>query len=309
MQSESRTAIFAAIAGNLAIAVTKLIAAFVTGSSAMFSEGIHSLVDTGNDGLLLLGFRKSQKPPDTQHPFGHGKELYFWSLVVAILIFALGGGMSVYEGVTHLSNPHLHDPTWNYVVLGVAFVFEGASSYFAFKAFRTEMRGKGVFKTIRASKDPTTFTVLFEDTAALLGLIVAFLGIYLAHLLNNPYLDGVASIVIGAILAVVAGFLAFESKGLLIGEGVDAEVLASIRAIAGADPAVAEVRKSLTMHFSPNEVLLTLDIRFKRHLRAEEIAAAVERVEKAIRDQHPEIKHIFVEATSLAPTEGQAIDA
>jgi divalent metal cation (Fe/Co/Zn/Cd) transporter len=170
------------------------------------------------------------------------------------------------------------------------------------------MRGKGVFKTIRASKDPTTFTVLFEDTAALLGLIVAFLGIFLAHLLNNPYLDGVASIVIGAILAVVAGFLAFESKGLLIGEGVDPEVLASIRSIAGADAAVAEVRKSLTMHFSPNEVLLTLDIRFKKHLGAEEIAAAVERVEKAIRDQHPEIKHIFVEAKSLAPTEGEAID-
>lgn len=306
MQSESRTAIFAAIAGNLAIAVTKLIAAFVTGSSAMLSEGIHSLVDTGNGGLLLLGFRRSQKPADAQHPFGHGKELYFWSLVVAILIFALGGGMSVYEGVTHLTHPQLHDPTWNYVVLGVAFIFEAASSYFAYKAFRTEMRGNGVFKTIRASKDPTTFTVLFEDTAALLGLIVAFLGIFLGHQLDNPYLDGVASIVIGAILAVVAGFLAFESKGLLIGEGVDAQVLASIRSIAGVDAAVAEVRKSLTMHFSPNDVLLTLDIRFKRHLRAEEIAAAIERVEKKIRDQHPEIKHIFVEAKSLSPTEAEA---
>src|SRR5258707_5468911 len=142
MQSESRTAIFAAIAGNLAIAVTKLIAAFVTGSSAMFSEGIHSLVDTGNGGLLLFGFRQSQKPADSQHPFGHGKELYFWSLVVAILIFALGGGMSVYEGVTHLSNPHLHDPTWNYGLLEVAFVFQGASTYSAFKAFRTSLRAK-----------------------------------------------------------------------------------------------------------------------------------------------------------------------
>src|SRR5260370_18344026 len=182
--------------------------------------------------------------------------------------------MSGVAGVRHLSNPQWHDPTCNYVVLGVAFVFEGASSYFAFTAFRTEMSGQGVFKAIRASKGPTTFTVLFEDTAALLGLIVAFLGIYLAHLLNHPYLYGVASIVIGAILAVVAGFLAFESKGLLIGEGVDAEVLASIRSIAGADAAVAEVRKSLTMHFSPNEVLLTLDIRFNRHLRAEETASA-----------------------------------
>jgi cation diffusion facilitator family transporter len=301
MGTESRTAIFAAIAGNLAIAATKLVAAFFTGSSAMLSEGIHSLVDTGNGGLLLLGFRKSQKPADATHPFGHGKELYFWSLVVAILIFALGGGMSIYEGVTHMSQAKLHDPTWNYLVLGVAFVFEGISSVFAYKAFRRERGSQGVFETIRASKDPTTFTVLFEDTAALLGLIVAFLGIFLGHLLQNPYLDGVASIVIGAILAVVAGFLAFESKGLLIGEGVDPQVLASIRAIASKDPAVHEVRKSLTMHFSPTDVLLTLDIRFKRDLKAEEIAAAIDRIERAIRHQHPEINHIFVEAKSLGP--------
>ncbi len=306
MSTESRTAIFAAIAGNLAIAATKLIAAFFTGSSAMLSEGIHSLVDTGNGGLLLLGLRKSQKPADANHPFGHGKELYFWSLVVAILIFALGGGMSVYEGVTHLSQAQLHDPTWNYVVLGFAIVFESFSFYFAYQAFRKEMSGQGVFKTIRASKDPTTFTVLFEDTAALLGLVVAFLGILLGHQLNNPYLDGVASIVIGIILAVVAGFLAFESKGLLIGEGVDPAVLASIRSIAGADPAVEEVRKSLTMHFSPSDVLLTLDIRFKKDLTAEEIATGVERLEKEIRDQHPEIQHIFIEAKSL--TKAQAAE-
>src|SRR3982074_1768572 len=199
MQTESRTAIFAAITGNLAIAATKFVAAFFTGSSAMLSEGIHSLVDTGNGGLLLLGFRMSQKPPDANHPFGHGKELYFWSLVVAILIFALGGGMSVYEGVTHLSHPQGHHSMWDYVVLGFAIVFESFSFYFAFRAFQSQMTGQGVFQTIRASKDPTTFTVLFEDTAALLGLIVAFLGIFLGHLLNNPYLDGVASVGIGAI--------------------------------------------------------------------------------------------------------------
>jgi cation diffusion facilitator family transporter len=299
MQTESRTAIFAAIAGNLAIAATKFVAAFFTGSSAMLSEGIHSLVDTGNGWLMLLGFRQSQKPPDADHPFGHGKELYFWSLVVAILIFALGGGMSVYEGVTHLSHPQVHHSILNYLVLGFAIVFESLSFYFAYRAFRTEMSGQGVFETIRSSKDPTTFTVLFEDTAALLGLLVAFVGIFLGHWLNNPYLDGVASIVIGLILAVVAGFLAYESKGLLIGEGVDPAVLASIRSIAAADPAVAEVRKSLTMHFSPDDVLLTLDLGFKKHLTAEKIAAAVNRLEKQIRDQHPEIKHIFIEAKSL----------
>jgi cation diffusion facilitator family transporter len=299
MQEESRTAIFAAIAGNLAIAATKLTAAFFTGSSAMLSEGIHSLVDTGNGWLLLLGSRQSQKPADANHPFGHGMELYFWTLVVAILVFALGGGMSVYEGVTHLAHPQVHHSIWNYLVLGFAIIFESFSFYFAYQAFRKEMGGQGVLETIRVSKDPTTFTVLFEDTAALLGLGVAFLGIFLGHLLNNPYLDGVASIVIGAILAVVAGFLAFESKGLLIGEGVDPKTLVSIRSLAGDDPAVAEVRKSLTMHFSPNEVLLTLDIRFQKHLHAEEIAAAVNRLEKKIRDQHPQIKHIFIEAKSL----------
>ena len=303
MASESKTAIFAAITGNLAIATTKFAAAAFTGSSAMLSEGIHSLVDTGNGGLLLLGVRKSKKPPDATHPFGHGKELYFWSLIVAILIFALGGGMSVYEGVTHLANPHQNqDPTWNYVVLGVAIIFESASFYFAFRAFRKEMGRQGVLQTIHATKDPTTFTILFEDSAALLGLLVAFVGIFLGHVLNNPYLDGVASITIGVILGVVAGFLAYESKGLLIGEGVDEQTLNSIRKIAREDPAVVKVRKALTMHFGPYDVLLTLDIQFQEKLTAAEISAAVDHLEKKIRDQHPEIKHIFIEAKSLIKT-------
>jgi cation diffusion facilitator family transporter len=299
MTTDSKTAIFAAIAGNLAIAATKLVAAYFTGSSAMLSEGIHSLVDTGNGGLLLLGSKRAKKPADVNHPFGHGKELYFWSLVVAILIFALGGGMSVYEGVTHMMHPHLSDPTWNYVVLGFAIVFESISFFFAYKAFRTEMGTQGIFKTIRTSKDPTTFTVLFEDTAALLGLLVALIGIFLGHVLQNPYLDGAASVLIGVILGVVAAFLAYESKGLLIGEAVNPEVLTSIRSLVRADEAVDEVRKSLTMHFGPTEVLLTLDVRFKRHLKANQIAAAIDRLERNIRAKHPEIKHIFIEAKAL----------
>jgi cation diffusion facilitator family transporter len=299
MTGESRVAIVAAIVANLAIAVTKFAAAFFSGSSAMLSEGIHSLVDTGNGALLLLGFRRSQRPADPQHPFGHGKELYFWSLIVAILIFALGGGMSVYEGVTHLRHPHLSDPTWNYVVLGIAFVFESISSVLAFKAFRKEMRGQGVLKTIQASKDPTSFTVLFEDTAALLGLIVAFVGIWLAHLLNNPYLDGVASIVIGVILASVAAVLAYETKGLLIGESVDPETLAEIRSIAADDETVEEVRKSLTMHFGPQEVLLTLDIQFKQDLSAQQITDAINRIEANLRARHPQIRHLYIEAKSF----------
>jgi len=300
MASESKTAIVAAIAGNLAIAVTKFIAGAFTGSSAMLSEGIHSVVDTGNGALLLLGVRNSKRPPDATHPFGHGGEIYFWSLVVAILIFALGGGMSVYEGVTHLRHPNLiGDPTWNYVVLALAILFESISFYFAIKAFRKEQGRQGVWQTIRGSKDPTTFTILFEDTAALLGLVVALIGIFLGHQLNNPYLDGAASITIGVILGIVAAFLAYESKGLLIGEGVNPQTLESIRAIAITDPAVAEIRNALTMHFGPHDVLLTLDIRFEKELTAAEIAAAIEELEKKIQVRHPDIKHVFIEAKSL----------
>ncbi|MEK6334581.1 MAG: cation diffusion facilitator family transporter [Acidobacteriota bacterium] len=300
MASESRTAIFAAILGNLAIATTKFIAAGFSGSSAMLSEGIHSLVDTGNGALLLLGVRNSKRPPDARHPFGHGAEIYFWSLVVAILIFALGGGMSVYEGVTHIQHPNpIGNPTWNYVVLGLAIVFESISFYFAIKAFRKEQGRQGVWQTIRGSKDPTTFTILFEDTAALLGLVVALVGIFLGHQLNNPYLDGAASITIGVILGIVAVFLAYESKGLLIGEGVNPQTLDSIRAIAITDPAVAEIRNALTMHFGPHDVLLTLDIRFEKELTAAEIAAAIEELEKKIQVRHPDIKHVFIEAKSL----------
>ena len=299
MTSESKVAVFAAMAGNLAIAITKLIAAFFSGSSAMLSEGIHSIVDTGNGALLLVGLRQSRKPPDARHPFGHGKELHFWPLVVAIMIFALGGGMSVYEGVTHLMHPTHSDPTWNYVVLGIAFVFESISSVFAFKAFRGELKGQSPLAAIRNSKDPTSFTVLFEDTAALLGLVVAFLGIFLGSVLHNPYFDGMASIVIGLILAVVAAFLAYETKGLLIGEGVTPETLDSLRSIAAADPAVQELKKSLTMHFGPHEVLVTLDILFKRELTAEEITSAINRIEAAIRARHTEIKYVFIEAKAF----------
>ena len=299
MAGESRIAIFAAIVANLAIAITKFIAAFFSGSSAMLSEAIHSLVDTGNGARLLVGLRQSRKPADDNHPFGHGKELYFWPLIVAILVFSLGGGMSVYEGITHLAHPHHGDPTLSYVVLGLAFAFESISAFFAFKAFRNEMKGAGVLKTIRSSKDPTTFTVLFEDSAALAGLIVAFLGILLGHVLDNPYLDGIASIIIGVILAGVAVFLAYETKGLLIGEGVDPQTLQSIRAIAAADDSVQQVRKSLTMHFGPQEVLLALDVEFKSHLSAQDVAQAINRVEAAIRGRHPEIRHIFIEAKAL----------
>jgi cation diffusion facilitator family transporter len=300
MQSESRTAIIAAIIGNLAIAATKFTAAAFTGSSAMLSEGIHSLVDTGNGGLLLLGVKRSRRPPTPEHPFGHGKEIYFWALVVAILVFALGGGMSVYEGISHVRHPRpIGNPTINYVVLGLAILFEAISCFFAFKAFRKEMGQQTIFETIRGSKDPTTFTVLFEDTAAMLGLLVAFVGIFLGHQLNNPYLDGVASIVIGAILGGVAVFLAYESHSLLIGEGVSKETLANIRTIVSSDAAVADIREVLTLHFSPTDVLLNLNVRFNKEYTVSEVAAVIANLESKIRARYPEINHIFIETDSL----------
>lgn len=296
----SKKAVYAAIAGNSAIAVTKFIAGAATGSSAMIAEGVHSVVDTGNGMLILFGIRASQKPASELHPFGHGKELYFWTLIVAILIFAVGGGVSMYEGVRHLRHPTpISDPTWNYVVLGLAMIFEGFAWYVAYKQFGLERGKQPLLRAIRRSKDPTVFTVLFEDSAAMLGLIVAAIGITFAYYFDLPWMDGAASVLIGLILAGVAVFLAYESKGLLVGEGANPRTIESIRRIAGEDPAVARVVRSLTMHFGPQEVLLTLELQFRQALSSPEVTAAIERVDRAIRTAHPEIEHVFIEAQSI----------
>ncbi|CAN5714088.1 cation diffusion facilitator family transporter [soil metagenome] len=309
MAVESKTAIFAAIGGNLAIAIMKFTAAAFTGSSAMLSEGIHSLVDTGNGGLLLLGIHKSKQPADATHPFGYGKELYFWSLIVAVLIFGVGGGISIYEGIIHLIHPSpLEDPFWSYIVLGLALVFEGVVLVVAFKAFQV-LKGEeqDIWQAIKTSKDPTTFTVLFEDAAAMLGLIFAFLGIFLAHYFDNPYLDGVASVLIGVMLASVAVFLAYESKGLLVGEGTDPQTLESIRKLAEAEPGVKKVISPLTMYFGPHTILLTVDIEFDEKLSAMEVEDAVDRLEKSIRSEYPDIKHIYIEAGAISASGREAV--
>ncbi len=300
MASASRVAIFAAILGNVAIALTKFTAAYFSGSSAMLSEGIHSLVDTGNGGLLLLGLRKSRKPPDFTHPFGHGKELYFWSLIVAITIFALGGGLSIYQGITHLAKPEpLSDPFWNYVVLASAFVFESVSWMFGWKAFHKVKRKQSILEAIHKSKDPATFMVVFEDSGALLGLAIAFCGVFLGQRLHKPYLDGVASITIGLVLGAMSLFLAYESKGLLIGEGVDVETLRRLRAIVLTDPAVEHVNRLLTMYFGPREVMLALEVKFRDELTAKEIRHAVARVQATVRKEYPDITRIFFGSESL----------
>jgi len=303
---DSNTAIFAAIGGNFAIAVTKFIAAAVTGSSAMLAEGMHSLVDTGDGLLLLLGIRRSRRPADEAHPFGHGKELYFWTLIVALLIFALGGGMSIYEGITHLTHPEpITDARWSYIVIGIAVLFEGTSWVIALRQFDDARGDRGYLQAIRASKDPSTFTVLIEDSAALLGLLFAFLGIFLGQWLELPELDGVASIAIGLLLATVAVILARESKGLLIGEATDPATLADIRRLVRADPAVTGLARLLTVHFGPRTVLLTMEVRFSPDLDAADLAAAIARLDRAVRERHGEVCYTFFEAQSFGGVPAQ----
>ncbi|TKB12490.1 MAG: cation transporter [Mesorhizobium sp.] len=291
----SKRVIYAALAGNLAIALTKFAAAFFTGSSAMLSEGVHSLVDTGNGALLLYGMRRAARPPDRKHPLGHGRELYFWSFIVALLVFALGSGVSFYEGITHIMAPEpVVNAKVNYVVLGLSFLFEGSSWLVALKEFRQQKGKQGWFQAVRRSKDPSVYTVLFEDSAALLGLIVAFAGILSAELLDIPELDGAGSIGIAIILGATAIFLARESKGLLLGEPASPEVQRKVLAIAEEDPAVQRANGILSVHIGPQEIVAGLSIEFEDHLTAPEIEACVERLEARLRKEMPEIIKLFV---------------
>ncbi|WP_213019458.1 cation diffusion facilitator family transporter [Hymenobacter sp. BT559] len=300
--SSSKIVVYGAIAANVAIAIAKFAAAFFTGSAAMLSEGIHSLVDSGNGLLILLGLSRSARPADAEHPFGHGKELYFWTMIVAVLIFAVGGGLSLYEGYTHLQHPApLTDPTWNYWVLGLAIVFEGIACSLAFREFNKTRGDASFWKALRASRDPAVYAILLEDLAALVGLVIALGGVYFGHLLNNPYFDGSASVAIGVLLIGMAVFMLKETRGLLVGEGVDAATLASLQALATADPAVRSLRPPLSMYLGPAEAILALDVRFRQDLSAQQVEDAVGRLEKAIRAIHPEFKRIFVEAESFAP--------
>ncbi|GAB1580514.1 cation diffusion facilitator family transporter [Phyllobacterium phragmitis] len=294
-QSGSRKVIYAALIGNLLIAVTKFIAAFFTGSSAMMSEGVHSLVDTGNELLLLYGLRSAARPPDVDHPFGHGRELYFWSFIVALLVFAVGAGISFYEGIRHVLSPEpVRNPLANYVVLAFSAVFEGVTWHIALKEFRRKKGPLGYLAAARRSKDPSVFTVLFEDSAALLGLTIAFTGILAAQLLDMPVLDGVASIGISFVLAATAVFLARESKGLLMGEPAYPEVQRAVLTIVQADPDVQKANGVLTVHLGPEQVLAMLSVEFEDRLTAPEIEACVERIEARLKAEQPTIIALFV---------------
>ena len=300
--AKSRLAIYGAIVANVAIAITKFLVAGITGSSAMLSEGIHSAVDTFNGVLLLVGLKLSQRPATPEHPFGHGKELYFWGLIVAVLIFGLGGGLSFYEGVQHVRHPEpLHDPMWNYVVLGAAAVFEGSSFAIALRQFLKEAGDTPFWEALHRSKDPTTYTVLAEDAAALVGLLVAALGIALSHRFDKPELDGAASLVIGLLLAGVAVALVRESRGLLIGEGIRPETARAIRSIALAQPKVRDVGRILSMYVGPDDVLVTMDLDFDEGTAATDAAAAIAAIERQVRERYPMIKRLFIEAGAAPP--------
>ena len=298
--SSSKIVVYGAIGANLAIAVSKFVAAAVTGSAAMMSEGIHSLVDSGNGGLILLGMNRSARPADERHPFGYSKEIYFWTVIVAVLIFAVGGGMSLYKGYQYLRTPvPLTDPTWNYWVLGLALVFEGVACTLAYREFRKTQGEQGFWQALRTSKDPAVFAILLEDLAALLGLVIALAGIYFGHLLNNLYLDGAASMTIGVLLVGMAVFMLREAKGLLVGEGASADVLRGLEILARQDAGVVRLRAPLTMYLGPADAILALDIAFQDHLTAVEVEEAVQRLQTAIKAQYPEFRQIFIEASSL----------
>jgi cation diffusion facilitator family transporter len=295
MASGSSKVVYAALAGNLAIAVTKFVASFWTGSSAMLSEAVHSTVDTGNQGLLLLGMKRAAKPPSPRHPFGHGMELYFWAFVVALLIFALGGAVSIYEGVRKIREPEVIDDAWiNFLVIGASMLFEGYSFRVALHEIRRQYPDRSLWEAVRRSKDPTVFAVLLEDAAALTGLGIAGIGLGLAYWLDKPILDGISSVAIGCVLVLAAIALSNETRSLLTGESASKQVLGKVRSIFDNDPRVVSADEILSLHLGPNEVLLAVTIDFREDLSGEEVEAASRDLIRTIQEAQPEITRAFL---------------
>lgn len=309
-KGESRIAVIAAIAGNILIGIVKFIASAISGSSAMMSEGIHSIVDSGNGILILLGIKRSEKGADEEHPFGYGKELYFWTLVVSVLIFALGGGLSIMEGIRAMMEAHagtreLGDPTVSYIVILASFIIEGISLIIAFKQFNRARGAVRPMAFIKQAKDPSLFSVVLEDTAAEIGLIIAASGIFFGHLFNNPYLDGGSSVVIGLLLCVVAFILLRETKGLLVGEGLLHEELLKIRAIVESDANVQACGRILTMYFGPEDLLVSIDAAFRQNVSARDVLISIDQIENNIKAEFPMATRVFIEAESLRMTQWQ----
>ena len=295
MAGSGRLVVVAALMGNAAVAATKFVAAAFTGSSAMLSEGVHSLVDTANQVLMLHGIRRAARPPDPKHPFGYGRELYFWAFIVALMVFALGAGISFYEGLAHLRHPRqMANPLVNYIVLGASLLFEGVTWFIALRSFRASKGRRGWVQAFRDSKDASTFTVLFEDTAAVLGLLIALAGIVATQVTGNPRYDGYASLGIGAVLAITAILLARETKGLLLGELAQRQVVEDILRIAGSDPDVRCANGVLTQQLGPESIIAALSADFHDTLTTPQIEACVLRIERAVQQTHPDITALFV---------------
>jgi cation diffusion facilitator family transporter len=297
----TRKVIFAAIVGNLLVAATKFGAAGWTGSSAMLSEAVHSVVDTGNSLLLLYGLHRAKEPPDHDHPLGYGREIYFWSFVVAVLVFALGAGVSLYEGIMHVLDPQPIDTAAvSYVVIGLSAWFDGTTWWIALRNFRGRRRYRDLFRAIRDSKDPTSFMVLFEDSAALIGLMIVLAGTYLSVRLDLPQLDGVASILISIVLATTAALLARETKGLLIGEGADPLIVESIMNIATEMEGVAHANGIITIHIAPQQILVALSLELEDGLKTPDIELKVIELERRVCELHPAVIALFVKPQSAA---------
>lgn len=304
--AKSYKSIYSALAANLLIALTKFVAGAFTNSSSMISEGVHSMVDTINELLLLYGLKRSRKPPDTTRPFGYGKELYFWSFIVSILIFGLGGGISIYQGIVHIIHPEpVQKPVWNYVVLGLSIIFEGSSLLIAIKEFNKQRGDSGFWEAIIKSKDPSGFAVLFEDSAAVAGLLIVGVFMFIGYQYNIHQMDGIASVLVGLLLVFVSSILARESRSLLMGEGIAPQTQKRIKQIVERDNGVVTVLSILSTYQSPEEVLLMLVIDFKSELTADEITDAIERIRKLIRKEFNLIRFILIQPgeptkTSLA---------
>lgn len=292
--------VLVALGANFGIAVAKFAAAAWTGSAAMLSEAIHSLVDTSNQGLLLLGLKRAERPADALHPFGYSKEIYFWSFVVAVLLFSMGAGVSIYEGVHKVMDPHpITDPHINYIVLAVAMALEGISTWKAVAEFRNRYPGRGMFEALRRSKDAALFTVVLEDVAALTGLSMAMIGVAAAHLLGLDWADGVASIGIGILLASVAAFMSVEIRSLIVGEAADESVQAGVRELIaaeiGAGLPVKSINELRTMHLGPEDVLLAASIDFQDGVDSREIEQVTSRIESKIQAAFPSVRRIYLE--------------
>ena len=299
--SSSKLVIYAALAGNLLIAFTKLVAAIWTGSSAMLSESVHSLIDTSNQGLMLYGIHRANQPSDVLHPLGYGRELYFWSFIVALLIFSMGAGISFYEGVAHIRHPvAAKDPWVNYIVLALSFVFEATTWWIAWREFDRQRGEFGIIEAVSRSRDPTSFLVLFEDSAALIGIVIALAGTLSAEILLMPELDGAASIGIAMVLGATATFLARESKSLLIGEPAREPVVRSIRAMVEGQFGVAEVGRLITVHLAPHQIVALMDVDFADDLRASEVEAIVDVLNRKLKQRHPEVIALFVNPRAKA---------